>query len=214
MSSTNRNGKRKSRIDLTNRRKPELGYYFIFTDTEGTERVYFEGLNDSIKDKVGDKLIIKVRETKNGNMIKEAKDFLTTLPQYAEPWIVFDKDKNEKFDKIIEDAKCERINVAWSNPCFEIWLHAYFGNMPTPRDSVSCCRDFSKEYKKCVGQDYKKADTYLYKKISESGNEDKAIEVADRRFKDHIRDCKKNPSDFIPGTTVYRLVKEIKDKTK
>lgn len=53
MSSIDRNGKRKSRTDLTNRRKPELGYYFIFTDTEGTERVYFEGLNESIKDKVG-----------------------------------------------------------------------------------------------------------------------------------------------------------------
>ena len=38
-------------------------------------------------------------------MIKEAKEFLAELPQYAEPWIVFDKDKNVKFDKIIEDAE-------------------------------------------------------------------------------------------------------------
>ena len=100
-----RNGKRKLRSELTNRRKPELGYYLIVTDTEGTERVYFNGLRDSIKDVVGDKLIIKVVETKNRNMIKEAKEFLAELPQYAEPWIVFDKDKNVKFDKIIEDAE-------------------------------------------------------------------------------------------------------------
>lgn len=100
-----RNGKRKLRSELTNRRKPELGYYLIVTDTEGTERVYFNGLRDSIKDVVRDKLIIKVVETKNRNMIKEAKEFLAELPQYAEPWIVFDKDKNNKFDKIIEDAE-------------------------------------------------------------------------------------------------------------
>ena len=96
-----RNGKRKLRSELTNRRKPELGYYLIVTDTEGTERVYFNGLRDSIKDVVGDKLIIKVVETKNRNMIKEAKEFLAELPQYAEPWIVFDKDKNVKFDRLI-----------------------------------------------------------------------------------------------------------------
>lgn len=29
-----RNGKRKLRTELTNRRKPELGYYLIVTDTE------------------------------------------------------------------------------------------------------------------------------------------------------------------------------------
>ena len=32
-----RNGKRKLRSELTNRRKPELWYYLIVTDTEGIE---------------------------------------------------------------------------------------------------------------------------------------------------------------------------------
>ena len=64
-----RNGKRKTRNEITNRRRPELGYYLIVTDTEGTERLYFNGIRDSIKDKVGEKLIIKVVETKNRNVI-------------------------------------------------------------------------------------------------------------------------------------------------
>ena len=63
-----RNGKRKTRNEITNRRRPELGYYLIVTDTEGTERLYFNGIRDSIKDKVGEKLIIKVVETKNRNV--------------------------------------------------------------------------------------------------------------------------------------------------
>lgn len=207
-----RNGKRKLRSELTNRRKPELGYYLIVTDTEGTERVYFNGLRDSIKDVVGDKLIIKVVETKNRNMIKEAKEFLAELPQYAEPWIVFDKDKNVKFDKIIEDAENSGVKVAWSNPCIETWFNAYFGKMPNCQDSVFCCNTFSNEYKKNVGQEYQKADPKLYVKLYENGNEEKAIEIADKRMKEHSRNCNTVPSEMVPATTVYKLVEEIKSK--
>lgn len=207
-----RNGKRKLRSELTNRRKPELGYYLIVTDTEGTERVYFNGLRDSIKDVVGDKLIIKVVETKNRNMIKEAKEFLAELPQYAEPWIVFDKDENVRFNKIIEDAENSGVKVAWSNPCIETWFNAYFGKMPNCQDSVSCCNTFSNEYKKHVGQEYHKADAKLYAKLYGNGNEEKAIEIADKKMKEHSRNCNTLPSEMIPATTVYKLVEEIKKK--
>lgn len=212
MSPVNRNGKRKLRSELTNRRKPELGYYLIVTDTEGTERVYFNGLRDSIKETVGDKLIIKVIETKNRNMIKEAKEFLAELPQYAEPWIVFDKDKNTKFDKIIEDAQSFGIEVAWSNPCIEVWFNAYFGKMPNCQDSVSCCNIFSKEYQKNVGQEYYKADNKLYAKLYKNGDEAKAIEIAYKKKQEQLRLGKTLPSEMVPVTTVYKLVNEIKSK--
>lgn len=212
MSSVNRNGKRKLRSELTNRRKPELGYYLIVTDTEGTERVYFNGLRDSIKETVGDKLIIKVIETKNRNMIKEAKEFLAELPQYADPWIVFDKDKNTKFDKIIEDAQNFDIEVAWSNPCIEVWFNAYFGKMPNCQDSVSCCNIFSKEYQKNVGQEYYKADNKLYAKLYKNGDEAKAIEIAYKKMQEQLRFGKTLPSEMVPATTVYKLVNEIKSK--
>ncbi len=212
MSFESRNGKRKSRSEITNRRKPELGYYLIVTDTEGTERVYFNGLKESIKDTLGDKLVIKVIETKNRNMIKESKEFLSELPQYAEPWIVFDKDKNQKFDKIIEEAENSGVKVAWSNPCIEIWFNAYFGKMPNFQDSVSCCNTFSKEYQKNVGQEYHKTDNKLYSKLIENGNEERAIQLATNKLKEHSRNCKCSPSDMVPATTIHQLVKEIKSK--
>lgn len=208
-----RNGKRKLRSERTNRKKPELGYYLIVTDTEGTERVYFNGLRDSIRDVVGDKIVIKVVETQNRNMIKEAKEFLSELPQYAEPWIVFDRDKIKNFDKIIEDAENLGVKVAWSNPCIEIWFNAYFGKMPYYQDSVACCSGFSKEYKRNVGQEYHKTDNKLYIKLVENGDEEKAIEIAESKIKEHLRYCKKIPSEMIPATTVHRLVKEIMNKS-
>lgn len=185
MGSEIRRGKRQLRSQRTNRRVPELGYYLIVTDTEETERIYFNGLRDSIKNEVGDKLIIKVAETQNIN-----------------------------FDKIIENAEMSGIKVAWSNPCIETWFMTYFGKMPYCQDSVSCCHQFSKEYKKNVGQEYHKADPKLYSKLTKNGDEEAAISLAEKKYKEHLK--KENgtllPSEMIPATTVHLLVSEIKCK--
>ena len=126
MGSVKRSGERKLRSERTNRKKPELGYYLIVTDTEGTERVYFNGLRDSIPNKIKEKLVLKVIETQNINMLKSVEKIRSEYPQYVEPWLVFDKDENLNFDKLIKEAKELGINVAWSNPCIEIWFSAYF----------------------------------------------------------------------------------------
>ncbi len=43
-----RNGRRKAREQLSKRRVPELGYYFIVTYTKETEQNYMLGLRDSM----------------------------------------------------------------------------------------------------------------------------------------------------------------------
>lgn len=83
--------------------------------------------------------------------------------------------------------------------------------MPNCQDSVSCCKTFSNEYKKNVRQEYQKADNNRYVKLYENGNEEKAIEIADRKMEEHKNRTTK-PSEMIPATTVYKLVKEIKGK--
>ncbi|MCM1556720.1 MAG: RloB family protein [Anaeroplasma bactoclasticum] len=212
MSKGSRNGQRQSRSERTNRRKPELGYYLIVTDTEGTERIYFNGLRDSIKPITGDKLIIKVLQTKNRNLIKEAKEFLSELPQYAEPWIVFDRDKVKNFDSIIENAMNSNISVAWSNPCIEIWFHAYFGKMPNYQNSTICCREFANEFQKKLGQEYDKTDERLYLKLLSKGNEEEAIKIAERKLKEHFENGENKPSKMLSATTVHKLINEIKSK--
>lgn len=210
MSKGSRTGQRQSRSERTNRRKPELGYYLIVTDTEGTERVYFNGLRDSINPIIGDKLIIKVVETKNRNLIKEAKDFLSELPQYAEPWIVFDRDKVKNFVSIIENAMNSNIGVVWSNPCIEIWFNTYFGKMPNYQDSTICCKEFGKEFQKKFNQEYDKVDDRLYLKLLSKGNEEEAIQIAERKLKEHSCNGKNKPSEMIPATTVHQLVGKIR----
>lgn len=90
MAKKDRNGQRKSREQRRNQniRIPELGYYLIVTDTEGTERCYFDGLQNSLPTEIQDKLVIKVVETKTANLIDKCLEYTAYEAQYRMTWIV------------------------------------------------------------------------------------------------------------------------------
>ena len=136
------------------------------------------------------------------------------MPQFAEPWIVFDRDKVKGFDDIIDMAINSGIGVAWSNPCIEIWFNAYFGSMPYYQDSTTCCREFGHEFKKRLDQEYDKTDERLYIKLLSKGSEEEAIQIAENKLNKHISDGKINPSEMVPATTVHWLIDEIKRKSR
>ena len=207
-----RNGKRKTREQLSKRRIPELGYYFIVTDTKETEQNYMIGLRDSIPKELQGKLVIKVCKAKTVELVNEALNMASLQPQYGEPWIVFDRDQVKGFDQIISLAKEKGINVGWSNPCIEIWFSAYFGAMPTYQDSVSCCSGFGENYLKITGQNYQKSDVAIYSKLCRFGDEKQAFIIAEQKLQENQRNGRTTPSQMCPATTVSSLVEEIKNK--
>ena len=142
MAKKDRTGNRKTREQRKQFKVPELGYYLIVTDTEATERCFFTGLHQALPEDVRNKLVIKVVETKTRTMIDKCLELTAYDAQYRIPWIVFDRDQVQWFDEIIKEAEDKGIQVGWSNPCFEIWMYAYFGSMPAIRDSWTCCSDF------------------------------------------------------------------------
>ncbi|MCI5773782.1 MAG: RloB family protein, partial [Erysipelotrichaceae bacterium] len=118
------------------------------------------------------------------------------------------------FDKIIEEAKNYGIEAGWSNPCFEIWLFAYFGEMPNIPDSKQCCKKFAEAYNKRTRQKYEKSEENIYGKMCDYGDEEKAFSVARQKRKQFDKDSINIPSEMVPCTRVDILVKEIKDKIK
>ncbi|MEG0270861.1 MAG: RloB family protein [Clostridia bacterium] len=197
----NRCGGRKTREQVTNRRVPQLGYYLIITDTNKTEENYLLGLRDSIPHHLQGKLVIKVRKTATQELVNEALDQASIQPQYCEPWIVFDRDQVTDFDKIISQAQKNEVHVGWSNPCIEIWFHAYWHTMPVYSGSVACCSGFAREYQKQTGQKYEKANPSIYAKLCEFGNEDAAIQLASSKLDQHKQNCKQKPSEMCPHAT-------------
>ncbi len=212
MSKNQRTGNRKQRKIGIKSNIPDLGYYFIVTDTEETEQNYIYGLRDSIPDEYRRRLIITVCKTKTANLVTEAAQLAALQPQYGEPWIIFDRDQVENFDKIIDAADKAGIKTGWSNPCIEIWFGAYFGKMPSYNDSVSCCKGFSLTFEKQTNQKYQKSDKQIYSKLCSYGSETDAVKLANDKLHQCIRSGAKKPSDMTPCTTVYKLVNEIKTK--
>lgn len=212
MASSERNGNRKMREQLSKRRIPELGYYFIVTDTKETEQNYMFGLRNSIPPELQGKLVIKVIKTKTKNLVEEALNLASLNPQYGEIWIIFDRDKVQNFDGIVFEAIAKGINVGWTNPCIEEWFSAYFGAMPTYANSVSCCNGFGQIFERNVQQKYVKSDSAIYEKLNHFGDERKAIRIAAQKMHEHRTQGKDKPSEQTPGTTVHLLVDEIKSK--
>ncbi len=212
MAKKDRIGNRKTREQKKKMKVPELGYYLIVTDTEATERCYFEGLHKSLPDDIKRKLVIKVVETKTRTMIDKCQEMTAYDAQYRIPWIVFDRDQVKDFDAIISEAEGKGISVGWSNPCFEIWMHAYFGQMPAIQNSWTCCSDFGRVYESKTKQVYSKADDQIYPRLCLNGDEEKAIKLANQKLEQCKREGKVIPSQMWPCTTVQELVGEIHKK--
>lgn len=213
MSNVKRNGKRQPREKHSIKRKPKLGYYYIITDGEKTEPYYFKGLKKNLSKDDQEQIVLKTISTKTEKLIHEALEQARQSPQYAEIWIVFDRDKVQNFDKIIEKAETKDINVGWSNPCIEIWFHAYFLKMPIPKDSIQCIANFKREFESKTGKDYGKSDAETYTLLTQHGNEAEAIKLMERRYLENKELYEEVPSLHCPGTTVHRLIKALKEKT-
>ena len=212
MARSDRSGKRKPR-ETFGTRVPDLGYYYIVTDAKETEGNYLYGLRDSLPRELRGRIVIKVSRTKTKELVKSCKEQAALEPQYGQPWIVFDRDRVVNFDEIIVKARKEGINAGWSNPCIEIWFDAYFGKMHSYNDSVVCCRKFAETFEQRTGQEYHKDNPQIYSILNRFGSEDRAIQIAGKRFRGYLLDGVDKPSEMCPCSTVYELIGEIRDKT-
>lgn len=213
MAKEDRRGHRSKRNRRSGHRVLRLGHYMVITNAKKTEPQYFERFRNSIPESYRDQIAIKVLSEDTKNLLNKAIELIGKDPQFAQAWIILDRDQEVNFDKLICDAKRRGIQVGWSNPCFEIWLFAYLGEMPNIPDSGICCREFQRIFQQKVGHRYEKADPSIYDKLKEKGNEEGAIRLAKRKISQHKRNGKSKPSNMCPGTTVHLLISEIRNKT-
>lgn len=210
--SEQRAGKRRDRNSNYETREPLLAYYLIVTDAEKTERSYFEGLRDSIPKELQRRVVVHVEKAKTTYaLLNKVEELCDATAQQRIPWIVFDRDQVKEFDDMIRKAEEKDIHAGWSNPCFEIWMFAYFGTMPSIDNSVSCIDKFKERWKNFTGHEYQKNDTGIFRKLNEKGDYEKAYKLAEQNLLRSIKDGK-SPSEAYPVCTVHHLVKEITDR--
>lgn len=191
-----------------------LGYYYILTDTDETEKRYLEGLRNTIAKNLSGKIEIAVHKAHTARLVSQCQEAVQRKSQYSDPWIVFDRDRVTDFDKLIQEAESVNIRVGWSNPCIEIFFFAYYGEMPSIYESRQCYKRFEELYLRKTGQEYTKANSDLFSQLRKTGNEQQALSRAVARRKQHIRDGESTPSKMCPSTTLDILVSEILSKVE
>lgn len=73
--SRERNGVRKRR-DSFPQKVPDLGYYFVVTDTKETERNYLYGLRDALPAELQGRIVIKVSSAKTKELISSQNFYI------------------------------------------------------------------------------------------------------------------------------------------
>ena len=69
MGKSNRKGNRKRRENFP-KRSPDLGYYFIVTDTAETEENYIRGFKESLPEELKGRIVVKVKQTRTDNLVE------------------------------------------------------------------------------------------------------------------------------------------------
>lgn len=191
-------------------------YFLIVSEGEKTEPNYFGTFVGrrgskivSVKCKGGRKnttqLIVEAKKIQNQDR-KQGKE-------YDSIWVVFDKDQfpDKDFEDAITKAPRDGINVAWSNPSFELWYLLHLCDTTKELTPAQCIREIEKIVNKSRVQ--KPIRLFKYDKASkdfswlERGvNQRAAIARAEKLQKSQIG---VNYAQQNPCTTVYQLVRQL-----
>lgn len=199
---------------------PKANSFLIVTEGERTEPFYFKGLQRLIKEKVGGRVdIVEVpvidihgKGCSTGKLI-EVTDQIVKEARiiYQNVWVVFDKDDFDDFDQAIKTGADKGYKTAWSNQAFEYWLylHFYYGDSALHRNDWNRKLDeIFKQYNLGEGK-YQKNYDDIYDMVNRNDGAATAIKNAKRRMAGFDSE-KCNPSNYDPGTTVYKLVEDLK----
>lgn len=201
-------------------KSPKANSYLIVTEGECTEPLYFKGLQKLIQEKVGgvvdivEQPFIDVHgEGCSTTRLVEVADQIIKDAKiiYQNVWLVFDKDDFNDFDEAIQEAVNRGYNVAWSNQSFEYWLylHFYYSDSSLHRQQWNIKLDEIFKQNNLGDGTYQKNYDDIYNLVDIYGGANVAVMHAKRRMAAFEKGGYK-PSEYDPGTTVYKLVESLK----
>jgi len=203
------------KLKIENKRKAntkdERQSIIVACEGTKTECLYlndiFEGLKTKHEIASASLVIAKHKHTDPEGVLKD----LLNHPNYQDfthKWIVIDRDivrtnggghTLANFNGALARAKSKQVEVAYSNPCFEIWylLHLEYRNTAIGRDKLVKSLEAKYGYQK--------------NSLFQEGDIGFAIANAERLLAGYVRP---NPAIDNPSTTVHKLFKVLKSFEK
>ncbi len=183
---------------------------FIVIAVEGaiTEPEYFGKIRDELKN--GNiKLEILPPLNCDSHPKNRLADLLSKLKDYSKKdsfYLVCDVDRHNKLPVVIKQAKKHKIQPIISNPCFEVWLYLYCGDLKIIDDTVHFD---TIEVKQDELDSQKMKEIYKKSKVNHHNNHQIAIKKAQELTKnDDVKTFLIEPK-HRGKSHVYKLVQEI-----
>jgi len=177
----------------------------LFCEGEKTEPVYFRAINRHW----GNRIVLQFPHcgTDPKGIVSAAADAKkrSKRNKKSDPneeieaiWCVFDRDQHLLVQEALQQADDNQIPVAFSNPCFELWLLLHFQDQTAhlQRDGVSrLCANFMTNYTKGPDMDM------LLPSLSDA--EQRARTLCNRQTTNNLPRCN-------PWTDVHELVEAMR----
>lgn len=148
----------------TGRRIPKQKF-ILYTEGENTEPVYFKGLVRSavgalieleIIDGAGTPMTIADAASTRAKNLK-SREGRSSFEENDQIWAVFDRDEHPYVSEASQKCVRAGVQIAFSNPCFELWLILHLSNFDRPDDRhqvqkhlESICADYDRARRKTV----------------------------------------------------------------
>lgn len=200
-------------------KNPKANSFLIVTEGERTEPLYFNGIQELIKTKIGGTVNVIELPTvdiygegcSTRKLLEKTDEIVSKAKiEYQNIWVLFDKDDFEDFDQAIMEAHARGYEAAWSNQSFEYWIYLHFcySDSALHRDDWNSKLDEIFKLNKLGNEKYQKNYKNIYELVNKNDGVNRAIKHAKRRMAS-FKLGKIKPSEYDPGTMVYVLFEKL-----
>ncbi|MGB8842456.1 MAG: RloB family protein [Aliidongia sp.] len=189
--------------------------FIIYTEGKNTEPDYFRALERGVTgalvaveivDAAGVPTTIAEKACLRAKKIKKGRSKRSSFEEDDRVWAVFDRDEHLKVNEAIQKCYSNSVGIAFSNPCFELWLILHHTDFDRPDDRhgvqahfASICSDYDRSGPKTTDC------TRLMPLV-------KSAEARAERQLQRRREEGNPPSP--PFTTVYLLTREMREASE
>jgi hypothetical protein len=189
--------------------KPKI---VLYAEGEKTERDYFAAMKRAFHSKIVDIEIIEgagvpltiARRAAQAASEARRQNRHQSYARRDEFWAVFDRDEHPNIPETMTLCKSAGVGVAFSDPCFELWLILHFEEFDRPDHRHDVQRHFETL---CTDYDHAKRKTTDCNKLME------LVLAAEQRAETQLQ-RRKDEGDppSCPFTTVYELTRRIRTR--
>lgn len=183
--------------------------FVLFCEGKSTEKKYFDAFRKRFRGQIP-KVIFKSSESDPKTIYEKIKiyanDLRSTFEENDQIWAVFDEDGRSHFEEYSTKISNldPRVNVAHSNPCFELWLILHIETCENPGDS-----GYMKTHLENIHPQYDHNHGACPNCEELLANLNVAEDRAERQFKNRVK-RKEGHRLRRPYTTVYQLTKTLR----